>query len=88
MSKNLKATPKFKTEAEERLFWEANDSSDHVDWSKAQRVRLPNLKPSTTSISLRLPVSLLESIKIAANKRDVPYQSLIKAWLAEKTGNI
>ena len=88
MSKNLKATPKFKTEAEERLFWEANDSSDHVDWSKAQRVRLPNLKPSTTSISVRLPVSLLESIKIAANKRDVPYQSLIKAWLAEKTGNI
>ena len=88
MSKNLKATPKFKTEAEERLFWEANDSSDHVDWSKAQRVRLPNPKPSTTSISLRLPVSLLESIKIAANKRDVPYQSLIKAWLAEKTGNI
>lgn len=88
MSKNLKATPKFKTEAEERQFWESNDSSDHVDWSKAQRVRLPNLKPSTTSISLRLPVSLLESIKIAANKRDVPYQSLIKAWLAEKTGNV
>jgi len=88
MSKNLKATPKFKTEAEERLFWEANDSSNHVDWGKAQRVRLPNLKPSTTSISLRLPVSLLESIKIAANKRDVPYQSLIKAWLAEKTGNV
>ena len=88
MSKNLKATPKFKTDAEERLFWEANDSSDHVDWSKAQRVRLPNLKPSTTSISLRLPVSLLESIKIAANKRDVPYQSLIKAWLAEKTGSV
>jgi len=88
MSKNLKATPKFKTEAEERLFWESNDSSDHVDWNKARRVRLPNLKPSTTSISLRLPVSLLESIKIAANKRDVPYQSLIKAWLAEKTGNV
>ena len=88
MSKNREAMPKFKTEAEERLFWEANESSDHVDWSKAQRVRLPNLKPSTTSISLRLPVSLLESIKIAANKRNVPYQSLIKAWLAEKTGNI
>ena len=88
MSKNREAMPKFKTEAEERQFWESNDSSDHVDWSKAQRVRLPNLKPSTTSISLRLPVSLLESIKIAANKRDVPYQSLIKAWLAEKTGNV
>ena len=88
MNKSPDATPKFKTEAEERLFWESNDSSAHVDWSKAQRVRLPNLKPSTTSISLRLPVSLLESIKIAANKRDVPYQSLIKAWLAEKAGSV
>jgi predicted DNA binding CopG/RHH family protein len=55
-----------------------------VDWSKAKRVVLPNLKPSTTSISIRLPVSLLESIKVAANKRDMPYQSLIKAWLYEK----
>ncbi len=88
MKKSPDATPKFKTEAEERLFWESNDSSAHVDWSKAQLVRLPNLKPSTTSISLRLPVSLLESIKIAANKRDVPYQSLIKAWLAEKAGSV
>ncbi len=88
MSKNHEATQKFKTEAEERLFWESHDSSPHVDWSKAQRVRLPNLKPSTTSISLRLPVSLLDSIKIAANKRDVPYQSLIKAWLAEKAGSV
>lgn len=88
MSKNPKATPKFKTEAEELLFWESNDSSAHIDWSEAQRVRLPNLKPSTTAISLRLPVSLLDSIKIAANKRDVPYQSLIKAWLAEKAGSV
>jgi hypothetical protein len=55
-----------------------------VDWSQAERVRLPNLKPSTKSISLRLPVSLLERIKVAAHKRDVPYQSLIKTWLAEK----
>ena len=54
------------------------------DWSRAKAVRFPNLKPSTTAISLRLPVSLLEQIKIAANKRDVPYQSLIKMWLAEK----
>ena len=88
MNKKLKAIPKFKTEADERLFWETNDSSAHIDWSKAERVRLPNLKPSTVSISLRLPVSLLDSIKIAANKRDVPYQSLIKAWLAEKTGTV
>lgn len=85
MSKKLKAIPKFRSEAEERRFWETHDSSDYVDWSKAKRVRFPNLKPSTTSISLRLPVMLLDRIKVAANKRDVPYQSLIKAWLAEKT---
>ena len=85
MSKTAKSIPKFRTEAEERRFWEAHDSSDLVDWSKAERVRLPKLKPSTTSISLRLPVTLLDQIKVAANKRDVPYQSLIKTWLAEKT---
>ena len=85
MSKIPKSIPKFRSEAEERRFWEAHDSSDLVDWNKAERVRLPNLKPSTTSISLRLPVTLLDQIKVAANKRDVPYQSLIKTWLAEKT---
>jgi predicted DNA binding CopG/RHH family protein len=84
MAKKLRPIPHFRTEAEERKFWEAHDSTDHVDWSKAQRVRLPNLKPSTISISLRLPQSLLERIKIAANQRDVPYQSLIKVWLSEK----
>ncbi|MHA6645879.1 BrnA antitoxin family protein [Mesorhizobium sp. A623] len=84
MGKHDKPLPAFVDEAEERRFWEATDSADLVDWSKAQKVRMPNLKPSTTSISLRLPISLLEQIKIAANKRDVPYQSLIKAWLAEK----
>ena len=87
MRKKAKTAPKFRNEAEERRFWETHDSSDHVDWNKAERVRLPNLKPSTTSISLRLPVTLLDRIKVAANKRDVPYQSLIKTWLAEKTGN-
>jgi len=86
MNKKLKLIPKFQSEADERRFWETHDSSSYVDWNKAERVRLPNLKPSTTSISLRLPVTLLERIKVAANKRDVPYQSLIKAWLAEKTG--
>ncbi len=86
MNKKLKAVPRFKAVAEERKFWEAHDSTDHVDWSKAERVRFPNLKPSTEAISLRLPVALLERIKIAANKRDMPYQSLIKAWLAEKAG--
>jgi len=86
MNKKPKSIPKFRNEAEERRFWETHDSSNYVDWNKAERVRLPNLKPSTESISLRLPVALLERIKIAANKRDVPYQSLIKSWLAEKTG--
>jgi predicted DNA binding CopG/RHH family protein len=76
--------PKFKTEAQERAYWESNDSSSHVDWSKAQKVRLPNLRPSTKTISLRLPQHLLDSIKVAANARDVPYQSLIKVWLQEK----
>lgn len=85
MSRKARNIPKFRNEAEERRFWEAHDSTGLVDWNKAERVRLPNLKPSTTSISLRLPVALLERIKIAANKRDVPYQSLIKTWLAERT---
>jgi predicted DNA binding CopG/RHH family protein len=86
MNKKLKSIPKFRSKAEERRFWETRDSADYIDWTKAKRARLPNLKPSTTAISLRLPVTLLERIKVAANKRDVPYQSLIKTWLAEKTG--
>lgn len=84
MSRKLKPIPHFRSEAEEREFWETHDSSDYVDWNKAERVRFPNLKLSTQSISLRLPLGLLERIKIAANKRDVPYQSLIKVWLTEK----
>ena len=84
MNKKRKPIPVFKSEAEERAFWESCDSADYVDWNKAECVRFPNLKPSTKAISLRLPVDLLERIKIAANKRDVPYQSLIKVWLAEK----
>jgi predicted DNA binding CopG/RHH family protein len=84
MSKKLKPVPRFRSEAEERAFWETHDSTDYVDWSKAERVSFPNLKLSTQSISLRLPQGLLDRIKIAANKRDVPYQSLIKVWLAEK----
>jgi predicted DNA binding CopG/RHH family protein len=83
MAKPKKTLPEFKTEAEERSFWESHDSSNYVDWSQAQPTRFPNLKPSTKTISLRLPVALLERIKIEANKRDVPYQSLIKTWLAE-----
>jgi predicted DNA binding CopG/RHH family protein len=80
----MKAIPKFQNEAEERKFWESHDSTEYLDWSKAKKINLPNLKPSSTSISLRLPNGLLERIKIAANKRDVPYQSLMKTWLAEK----
>jgi predicted DNA binding CopG/RHH family protein len=86
MLKKRKPIPKFSSEVEERAFWESGDSSDFVDWSQAKRVRLPRLKPSTQAISLRLPVSLLERIRIEANKRDVPYQSLIKTWLSEKVG--
>ncbi|MBE0574947.1 MAG: BrnA antitoxin family protein [Desulfuromonadales bacterium] len=81
--RKTKKNPEFKSEAEERAFWETHDSSDYVDWSKAQSVSLSNLKPSTKTISLRLPQALLERIKIEANKRDMPYQSLIKAWLAD-----
>ena len=84
MNKQLKPVPQFKNEAEERAFWETHDSADYVNWAKAQRVVLPNLKPSTKTISLRLPQHLLDSIKAAANARDVPYQSLIKVWLQEK----
>jgi len=84
MSKRLKAIPKFPDEASEREFWETKDSTDYLDWQKAKATVLPNLKPSTQTISLRLPQHLLDSIKTAANARDVPYQSLIKVWLQEK----
>jgi predicted DNA binding CopG/RHH family protein len=84
MKKQLKTAPKFKTEEEERRFWEQNDSSEYVDWKTAQQVVLPNLKPTTKTISLRLPQHLLDSLKAAAHSRDVPYQSLIKVWLQEK----
>ena len=84
MHRKHKIIPEFASEAEERKFWESHDSSDYVDWPKGERVMFPNLKPTTQSISLRLPLSLLENIKVAANSRDVPYQSLIKIWLNEK----
>ena len=84
MTRKRRTVPVFASEAEERAFWESHDSSRHVDWGKAERVRFSKLKPSTKAISLRLPLDLLERIKMAANKRDVPYQSLIKVWLSEK----
>jgi predicted DNA binding CopG/RHH family protein len=84
MNNPLKAVPAFFNETEEREFWETHDSSEYVDWTKARKAVLPNLKPTTKTISLRLPQHLLDSIKVAANARDVPYQSLIKVWLQEK----
>lgn len=86
MNQTLKPIPVFSDEADERRFWETHDSTEYLDWSKAERVRLPRLKPSTTAISIRLPVELLERIKVAANRKDVPYRSLIKVWLAERVG--
>ena len=83
-NKPLRTIPKFTNESQERAYWEAHDSTEHLDWSKAKNVSLPNLKPTTKTISLRLPLHLLDSIKVAANARDVPYQSLIKIWLKEK----
>lgn len=83
MSKARKRIPDFNTEAQEREFWENHDSGDYLDWSQAEPASFPRLKPSTKTISLRLPETLLDRIKIEANKRDIPYQSLIKAWLAE-----
>ena len=84
MKAKLKSIPKFKSEEEERSFWETHDTTDYFDSHNMQSVRFPNLKLSTQSISLRLPLSLLDAIRIEANKRDVPYQSLIKVWLSER----
>lgn len=79
-----KKVPKFKTEDQEREFWSKADSTDYVDWDSARRIILPNLKPSQKTISLRLPAMMLAELKRLANKRDVPYQSLLKVFLAER----
>jgi predicted DNA binding CopG/RHH family protein len=79
-----KKMPKFKNEAEERFFWQKHDSSEYLDWSNAEAAILPKLKPSTRSISLRLPESMIEELKVLANKRDIPYQSLLKIFISEK----
>jgi predicted DNA binding CopG/RHH family protein len=84
MSKKKKAIPKFRTEDEERRFWSGADSTEYVDWDSAKRVVLPNLKPSQKTISLRLPEMMLAELKRLANKRDVPYQSLMKVFIAER----
>jgi predicted DNA binding CopG/RHH family protein len=80
----MKDIPKFKNEEEERHFWAEHDSTEYVDWSKAKRGVFPNLKPSTKTISLRLPEAMLEELKLLANKNDVPYQSLVKIFLSER----
>ena len=82
--KKFKPIPKFKTIKQETEFWKTHDSTDYIDWSKAQNTIFPNLKPSTESISIRLPSSLLANIKTLANKKDVPYQSLMKIFLSER----
>ena len=83
MSKKRKI-PAFKSEDEEREFWASHDSTDYIDWKKAEKFTFSNLKPSTKKISLRLPESMIEELKLLANKRDVPYQSLLKIFLAER----
>lgn len=87
MSTRSKVRPKFASESAERRFWEKTDSADYLDWNRAMPTAFPNLRPSTKTISLRLPQHLLDAIKVAANARDVPYQSLIKIWLQEKVQN-
>ena len=82
--KILKAIPSFRSEAAEREFWATADSTDYFDWSTARRAVFPNLKPSTATISLRLPQGMLDELKVLANQRDVPYQSLLKVFLAER----
>jgi predicted DNA binding CopG/RHH family protein len=79
-----KRMPKFKNEAAERKFWTTHDSTDYIDWHQGKRVALPELKPSSQTISLRMPKSMLERLKALANQRDVPYQSLLKIFLAER----
>ena len=84
MKKNKKNIPEFKNEQEEREFWLDNDSAEYINWNKAKPIIMPKLKPSTETISLRLPEHLLFELKLLANKNDVPYQSLIKMYLQEK----
>jgi predicted DNA binding CopG/RHH family protein len=79
-----KRIPEFRSEDDERKFWAEHDSTEFVDWSAARKTRFPQLKPSLRTISLRLPVAMIEDLKVLANKRDVPYQSLLKVFLAER----
>ncbi len=80
----MKKIPEFKSEDKERQFWSEADSTEYIDWKKTKKIVFSDLKPSVKTISLRLPESLLEEIKLLANKRDVPYQSLMKIFLSER----
>ncbi|MEA2342615.1 MAG: hypothetical protein QOF63_784 [Thermoanaerobaculia bacterium] len=82
--KPRKKIPTFKDEDEEREFWGKADSTEYIDWSKAQRITLPNFRPTLRTISLRLPESMIAELKLLANQRDVPYQSLLKVFLADR----
>ena len=79
-----KQIPKFENEDEEREFWASHDSTDYINWDKAEKITFSSLKPSVKKISLRLPETMIEELKLLANKRDVPYQSLLKIFLAER----
>ena len=79
-----KAVPRFRTEEAEREFWASHDSTDYIDWRKGKRAVLPKLKPSSQTISIRLPKPMLDRLKLLANKRDVPYQSLLKIFVADR----
>ena len=86
MPKKLKRIPKFKNEDEEREFWDTHSSVDYIDWSKAQNVIFPNLKPTSRSISIRLPEYIINRVKVQANKLDIPYQALMKQYIAKGAG--
>lgn len=84
MKNRKKPIPEFRSEAEEQAFWSAQDSTEYVDWQKAEKTLFPNLKPTMKTISLRMPVPMLNRLKVLANERDVPYQSLLKIFLRER----
>ena len=88
MNKKLKQIPQFKSEKEERAFWQKADSTEYVDWSKAVRAQFPNLKLTSKPVTVRLPVSLIDQYKVKAHKRDIPYQSLIKQVLFENVAQL
>ena len=84
VKRRIRKIPKFRGEDQERNFWASHDSTDYVDWRRSERVKLPNLRPTTRTISIRLPESMIEKLKVLANKRDIPYQSLLKMFVADK----